>query len=480
VQAEQGRQNKHAAVTILNVGWMNDRMQQQTYRVDENVPLLAFDLFAGVVAWRVDRGPPFSALFTLWLSITQAVGPAALSTADPRRRKRIVCETPMSPKPSAQSKNTTGRIGTIVFVWENFGPMHADRCDAVGSYFRGRYEVVGIELAERSAAYDWESESGKSFHKHTIFRGTAVNRIPLMSRIYLTLKECIRHRRAIYFLCHYEHPATLTVAIVLRCLGFRVFVMNNSKFDDYQRFLWREVVKSFFYFPYSGALTSGTRPSEYLRFLGIPEHRVHTGYNTISLARIRRLSRAPLAPGGTAFHDRHFTIVARFVPKKNLHMALEAYAAFLAASPIRRKLHLCGSGPLEKELKQKVFDLNLTDDVIFHGFVQTEQVCQILADTLALLLPSIEEQFGNVVIEAQALNVPVIVSENCGARDELVRSGVNGFVIEPDNPAGLTFFMSLISKDEQLWRRMCCAAPQYASKGDVMEFTLAVERLIEG
>jgi glycosyltransferase involved in cell wall biosynthesis len=118
--------------------------------------------------------------------------------------------------------------------------------------------------------------------------------------------------------------------------------------------------------------------------------------------------------------------------------------------------------------------------VIFHGFVQTEQVCQILADTLALLLPSIEEQFGNVVIEAQALNVPVIVSENCGARDELVRSGVNGFVIEPDNPAGLTFFMSLISKDEQLWRRMCCAAPQYASKGDVMEFTLAVERLIEG
>jgi len=30
VQAEQGRENKHAAIAILNIGWMNDRMQQKT------------------------------------------------------------------------------------------------------------------------------------------------------------------------------------------------------------------------------------------------------------------------------------------------------------------------------------------------------------------------------------------------------------------------------------------------------------------
>jgi hypothetical protein len=46
-------------------------------RIDENVPLLALDLFAGVKAVRIDRKPPFSALFTLWLSITAAVGLAS-------------------------------------------------------------------------------------------------------------------------------------------------------------------------------------------------------------------------------------------------------------------------------------------------------------------------------------------------------------------------------------------------------------------
>ena len=38
------------------------------------MPLLALDLFARIVAMRVDAGPPFSALFTLWLSIMAAVG----------------------------------------------------------------------------------------------------------------------------------------------------------------------------------------------------------------------------------------------------------------------------------------------------------------------------------------------------------------------------------------------------------------------
>ncbi len=56
---------------------MNDRVQQQAYCVDQNMPLLAFDLLAGIIAMRIDAGPPFSALLTLWLSITQAVGLAS-------------------------------------------------------------------------------------------------------------------------------------------------------------------------------------------------------------------------------------------------------------------------------------------------------------------------------------------------------------------------------------------------------------------
>ncbi len=77
IQAEQRAHQQHAAVTVLQVGGMDNGLHQQALRVDEDVPLLSFDLLASVVARRIDRAPPFSAPLTLWLSMIAAVGLAS-------------------------------------------------------------------------------------------------------------------------------------------------------------------------------------------------------------------------------------------------------------------------------------------------------------------------------------------------------------------------------------------------------------------
>ena len=59
IQAEHGRHHERAAVAILNVSSMNDGMNQQALRIDENVPLLALDLLSRVVARRTNRSPPY-------------------------------------------------------------------------------------------------------------------------------------------------------------------------------------------------------------------------------------------------------------------------------------------------------------------------------------------------------------------------------------------------------------------------------------
>jgi len=76
---EQRRQQNHATVSILNAGGVNDGVQQQAQRIDKNMPLLALDQFARIESVRIDVCPPFSALFTLWLSMMQAVGLASRS-----------------------------------------------------------------------------------------------------------------------------------------------------------------------------------------------------------------------------------------------------------------------------------------------------------------------------------------------------------------------------------------------------------------
>ncbi len=369
--------------------------------------------------------------------------------------------------------NDTPNIRPIVFLWDNFGPMHNDRCEAVAASM-GR-PVIGLELFSRSGVYDWQSEEATGFHREILWSGGA--RPGLLARARGLIGQAWKIGRADWFLCHYERPEIFILACGLRLSGQRVFTMGDSKFDDKMRILWREQLKRFFMLPYRGAIGCGTRSKDYFHFLGLSRRQIAGEYDTLSLDRIRKLAGVDPAPAGLPHSQRHFTIVARFVPKKNLMMALEAYALY--RQRVRRPvpLHLCGSGPLEAELRAGVARLGLGDSIVFRGFVQTDEVARTLGRTLALLLPSIEEQFGNVVIEAQAMGLPVILSYNCGARDLLVRNGVNGFVIEPDNPEGLAYFMALLSEDQTLWTRMCQRAGETAPKGDVAEFARAVRML---
>ncbi len=370
-------------------------------------------------------------------------------------------------------------MGKLVFVWDNFGPLHADRCNAVAKRFEGKEQVIGLELAGRSRVYDWLPEDGTHFRKVTLVTGQTLEEIPFMRKFGKTLSACLSMGSGSrYFLCHYQDPAIFLVAVTLRLLGRKVYTMGCSKFDDYTRKLPRELMKSLMYLPYNGALSSGVRSRDYMRFMGFSPDRIQSPYNTVSLERIRNLSGAPAAPEGVPFLDRHFTIVARMVAKKNISMVLKAMKIYAEEVANPRPLEIFGTGPLEAELRHQAREAGISHLVHFRGFLQTQEISRAYGNTLALLLPSIEEQFGNVVPEAQAMGLPVILSDNCGSRDVLVRSGVNGFVIEADNPAGLAFFMKLLSGDEGLWRRMCIASQQFVERADTARFAEAVEALI--
>lgn len=361
----------------------------------------------------------------------------------------------------------------IVFVWDNFGPLHADRADAVAIAV-AHAPVIGLELSRKSIDYDWISETGTHFEKVTL-SNKPLRRSCLAWRLVCTLARL--RPRAVFF-CHYERLEILLAAWFCRLVGVRAFTMNDSKFDDYERILWREVLKRFFLLPYAGALVASRRSADYLRFLGVPADRIVLGYDTVPQARIRRMAAAPPAPGGPPFEDRHFTIVARLVPKKNISTALRAFSVAKARGNSRR-LVICGSGPLEYQLRKEAEQLCLGGAVEFRGFVQSEAVARVLANTLALILPSTEEQFGQVIAEAVVMGVPVLVSDNCGARDLLVRTAVNGFIFEPDNVGGLARLMDLIASDKAFWTELSRGADHFIDKADVECFVHGAVRLIE-
>ena len=361
----------------------------------------------------------------------------------------------------------------LVFMWENFGPMHIDRCMAVARHFGGARSVIGIELAGRSDTYDWAQSDGAGFVKYTLFPGAALSDVSAAKLLWALLRTSIAIGPADFFFCGYEQLSTLMSSIVLRLLGRRVFTMNDSKFDDKPRSVWRELLKSFYFVPYCGALVASRRAGEYLEFLRFPKEKIAFGYDAISVVRVREQAGLPPAPEGAAYADSHFSVVARMVPKKNLFVVLEAFSQYVRLTSTPRALHFCGAGPLEQPVRHRAQELGLSNLVVFHGSVDSAAVSQILGTTVVLILASTEEQFGLVIPEALAMGVPVIASNNCGACDELVRSGVNGFVVEPDNPLGIAYFMNLLGSDARLWNEMATAAAAKANLGDVDRFVEA-------
>jgi len=127
--------------------------------------------------------------------------------------------------------------------------------------------------------------------------------------------------------------------------------------------------------------------------------------------------------------------VGRLVVEKGLDDALEA----LARSEAQATLSIMGEGPQEAHLRQRVNELGLHDRVDMRGWSAPGDVAAFLRGLDALLLltrttSGVREQFGRVIIEAQACGIPVIGS-SCGAIPDVVGEG--GWIVPERDPDSL-------------------------------------------
>lgn len=361
----------------------------------------------------------------------------------------------------------------ILFVWDQLGPYHVDRCEAVGKAFAGRAKVVGVELSSVSLTYAWDaSGEGRYFERHTLFGSKPAETLSVLKVARALVRKIARPNVQAVYIAGYERPSHFITALVARAFGRRVIVMLDSKYDDKPRRAIVEAVKRLMMVPYSGGFVAGRRSADYLRFLGFGRRPITLGYDAVSLHRIRALAH-DIQP--QPWSERPFVAVARYVPKKNLTFLLEAYARFRDIDPAsQRRLILCGGGPLENELRSTAQQLGISDWVDFTGFAPQADVARYLASALCLVLPSVEEQWGLVVNEALAFSLPLILAENVGAIDLLAAQDQNAFILEANDRDGWAKAMASLGSDQSLWSRMASHSASFAPLGDVSEFVRGV------
>jgi glycosyltransferase involved in cell wall biosynthesis len=110
-------------------------------------------------------------------------------------------------------------------------------------------------------------------------------------------------------------------------------------------------------------------------------------------------------------------IVGRLVSEKNHDFALSVFDELLAIKPSAR-LFIVGSGPLEQALRDRAHQLDISDQVSFLG-IRTD-VDELFCAFDALMIPSIQEAFPLVAIEAQSSGLPLFVSDGVPEGIEIV------------------------------------------------------------
>jgi glycosyltransferase involved in cell wall biosynthesis len=127
----------------------------------------------------------------------------------------------------------------------------------------------------------------------------------------------------------------------------------------------------------------------------------------------------------------------RMIPEKRAPLAVAAIASAAARIEGLRGA-LLGDGPERETVLAEIARRGLGRVVTAPGFTTAETVDAEMRRALCLLLPSVREGYGLVVVEAAARGTPsIVVAGPDNAAVELIEEGVNGFVCESSDPRAI-------------------------------------------
>jgi glycosyltransferase involved in cell wall biosynthesis len=137
--------------------------------------------------------------------------------------------------------------------------------------------------------------------------------------------------------------------------------------------------------------------------------------------------------------------VARMYPRKRLEDLLRAAASLTHSIPEAR-IRIVGRGPEWDALQRLHAELDLAESVTLLGDVSAAQLAAEYVGADVFCLPSVQEGFGIVFLEAMAAGLPVVACR-AAAIPELVEDGTTGVLVPSRNPGALAEALEGLLRD---------------------------------
>jgi len=151
----------------------------------------------------------------------------------------------------------------------------------------------------------------------------------------------------------------------------------------------------------------------------------------------------------------------RISKEKDLDILAEAFIE-LARERDDLVLALAGGGPFREELEERLRPY----PAAFLGYLDHEQLAAYYASADIFVFPSTTDTFGNVILEAQAAGLPVIVSDKGGPKENVVH-GETGLITPGRDSVALKQAIRTLADDEAMRKRMAATARPKVEKKSI-------------
>lgn len=172
----------------------------------------------------------------------------------------------------------------------------------------------------------------------------------------------------------------------------------------------------------------------------------------------------------------YFFFAGRVNPTKRQILALQAM------SLTRNDVKIVFAGPSDhsaytEKFRKCIDDLGLTDRAIFLGEISQERKIKLYSESIAVIYPPFDEDYGYCTLEAMLSAKPTITTTDAGGPTEFVRHAETGLISEP-SPAEIATNFDLLWEDRALARRLGQNARDHYSTLNIAWGPL-VERSVE-